>query len=83
MQKNTIFEWNFIPNFFFGNLVLDLIDVYQYLTPLKHSPKNAIHNCSFEIYIQIFKLCDKYYFVTNIFHTFNSLMFIDFFKIID
>ncbi len=55
----------------FRNLVLDLIDVYQYPTPLKHSPKNAIHNYSFEIYIQVFKLCDKYYFVATIFHTFK------------
>jgi len=34
----------------------------------KNSPKNAIHNPSFEVYIQIFKLCNEYYFVTNIFH---------------
>jgi hypothetical protein len=55
----------------FRNFVLDLIDVYQYPTPLKNSPKNAIYSCSFEMYIQIFKLYDKYYFVTSIFHTFK------------
>jgi hypothetical protein len=37
----------------------------------KNSPKNFIHNFSFEIYIQNFKLYDEYYFVTNIFHTFK------------
>ncbi len=50
---------------------LDLFDVYQYHIPLKFSPKNSIHNLSFEIYIQNFKLCDMYYFVTNILHTFK------------
>jgi len=29
----------------------NLIDVYQYHSPLKKSPKNSIHNPSFEIYI--------------------------------
>jgi hypothetical protein len=28
-------------------LVLDLIDVYQYHTPLKNSPKNSINNLIF------------------------------------
>jgi hypothetical protein len=37
----------------------------------KKSPKNSIHNPSFELYIQIFKLYDEYYFLTNIFHTFK------------
>jgi len=37
----------------------------------KKTPKNSIHNPSFEIYIQNFKLYDKYYFVTNILHTFK------------
>ncbi len=39
--------------------------------PLKHSLKNSIPNPSFETYIQIFKLYDKYYFVKNVFHTFK------------
>jgi hypothetical protein len=52
-------------------IVLYLIDVYQYHTPLKNAPENSIHNPSFEVYIQIFKLCDEYYFVTNILHTFK------------
>jgi hypothetical protein len=30
--------------------------------------KISIDNLSFEIYIQIFKLCDEYYLVTNILH---------------
>ncbi len=37
----------------------------------KHSPKNSTHTPVFQIYMQIFKLCDKYYFVTNIFHMFT------------
>jgi len=37
----------------------------------KNSLENSIHNRSFEVYIQIFKPCDKYYFVTNIFHKFK------------
>ncbi len=38
---------------------------------VKNSPNNSIHNPSFEVYIQNFKLYDKYYFVTNIFHMFK------------
>jgi len=53
-------------------MVLDLIHIYQYHKPLKkNSPKNSIHNLSFEVYVQFYKLYDKYYFVTNIFHTFK------------
>ncbi len=37
-------------------IVLNLIDVYQYHTSLKKLPKYSIHNPSFEIYIQNFKL---------------------------
>ncbi len=37
----------------------------------KNSPMSSIHNLRFEVYIQIFKLCDEYYFVTNIFDTFK------------
>jgi hypothetical protein len=33
-------------------MVLDLIHVYQYHTPQKKSPKNSIHNLSFEVYMQ-------------------------------
>jgi hypothetical protein len=58
-----------IFNFFFN-----LIVVYQYHTSLKISLKNSIHNLNFEIYIQIFKLCDEYYFVTNILHMFKLLI---------
>jgi hypothetical protein len=36
MQKNTFLERNFIQNF---KIFLDLIDIYQYHTPLKISPK--------------------------------------------
>jgi hypothetical protein len=61
----------FHPKFFYFKIVLDFIDVYQYHTPKTISPKNSTHNPSFEVYIQIFKLCDGYYFVTNIFHTFK------------
>ncbi len=61
----------FYPKIFNFQIVLDLINVNQYHTPLKISPKNSIQNTSFEVYIQIFKLCDKYYFVTNILHTFK------------
>jgi hypothetical protein len=49
----------------------------------KNSPKNLIHNPNFEVYIQIFKLCDGYCFVTNILHAFNFSQFIEFKKIID
>ncbi len=38
---------------------------------IKKFPKNSIHNLSFEVYIQIFKLCDMYYFVTNILYMFK------------
>jgi hypothetical protein len=36
-------------------MVLDLIHVYQYHTPLKISPKNSTHNLNFEIYMQFFQ----------------------------
>jgi hypothetical protein len=43
------------------------------------TPKKSIHNSSFEIYVQNFKLCDGYYFVTNIFHLCSSSsMFVGF-----
>jgi hypothetical protein len=38
---------------------------------IKNSPKDSTHNSSFEIYIKILKFCDRYYFVTNILHTFK------------
>ncbi len=38
---------------------------------IKISPKNSIHNPSFEMYIQNFKLCGGYYFITNILHMFK------------
>jgi hypothetical protein len=38
---------------------------------IKNSLKNSIHNPNFEIYIQNFELCDGYYFVMNILHTFK------------
>jgi hypothetical protein len=50
---------------------LNLIDVNRYHTPSKNSLKHSSHNLSLEIYIYNFKLCDKYYFVTNIFHIFK------------
>ncbi len=44
----------------------------MYINIIHHnSPKNSIHNLSFEVYIQIFKLYDGYYFVMNIFQTFK------------
>jgi hypothetical protein len=54
-------------------MVLDFINVYQYHTHVyqKNSTNNSTHDFSFEIYMQIFKLCDAYYFVTNIFQRFK------------
>jgi hypothetical protein len=39
----------------------------------KNSLKNSIQNPNFEIYIQIFKLYDMYYFVMNVLHTFKKI----------
>jgi hypothetical protein len=49
-------------------IFLHLIYVYQYT--IKNFTQE-FDNVSFEVYIQILKLCDKYYLVTNIFHTFK------------
>jgi len=83
MQKKNILKIKFHPKKIYFQIVLDLIDVYQYPAPLKNSSKNSIHNYSFEIYIQIFKLCDRYYFVKIYCICSNFFMLIDFFKIID
>jgi hypothetical protein len=42
-----------------------------------HHKKNhqKTHNLSFEIYMQIFKLYDNYYFVTNTFHMIKLFYF--------
>jgi hypothetical protein len=50
----------------------------------KISQKNSTHNPNFEICMQFFKLCDEYYFITNIFHIcWNSSMFVGVFFLID
>jgi hypothetical protein len=41
-------------------MVMDLVDVYQYHSPQKNSLQNSIYNFSFEIYLQIFILCDAF-----------------------
>jgi len=51
--------------------VLNLINVRQYHSPPKDSLQNSTHNLSFEIYLQIFILCDMYFFNTNILHMFK------------
>jgi len=51
-------------------MLIDLVDVYQYHSPQKNSLQNSTHNFSFEIYLQIFILCDIY-FDTNILHMFK------------
>jgi hypothetical protein len=37
----------------------------------KNALENSNHNLNFEVYIQIFKLCDEYYFINNIIHMFK------------
>jgi len=50
-------------------MVLDYIYVNQYhLTPKKKKNKNSTNIFNFEIHMQIFKFCDRYYFVINIFY---------------
>ncbi len=56
-------------------MVLDFVYVYQYHSPQLHFAKNSTNNPSFEVYMQIFKLYDEYYFVTNIFYTFKFFNF--------
>jgi hypothetical protein len=51
-------------------MVLDLVDVYQYYSPKKHSPQISTRNLSFYIFAFL-KLCGKYYFDTNILHMFK------------
>jgi hypothetical protein len=50
-------------------MLLDFIYVYQYHSSKKKLAKNSTNNLSFEIYMQIFKLCDIHYFVRNIVFT--------------
>jgi hypothetical protein len=58
-KKTHIFWMKFHPKIFNFEIVLDLIDIYQYHKPLKIWPKNSIHNPSFDVYMQFFKLCDE------------------------
>jgi hypothetical protein len=71
--KKTHFLNGISSKSFFLKKFLDLINVYQYHAPYKNSPKHSIDNLTFEIHSQIFKLCDKYYLVINIIHTFKFL----------
>jgi hypothetical protein len=50
-------------------MVLDSIHVNQYHLTLKKNQK--FHQLNFEIHVQIFKLCVRYYFVINIFYIFK------------
>jgi hypothetical protein len=57
-------------------MVLNFIYVYNIIHhKKKNSTKNSFNNFSFEIYMQNFKLCDEYYFVTNIHYTLSSSIF--------
>ncbi len=73
LNKCNFFKMEFHSNFLISKMVLYLIDGYQYHTSLKNHPKT--HNLSFEVYMQIFKLYDGYYFVTNTFHMFKFFEF--------
>jgi hypothetical protein len=70
MQKNTFFERNFIQKVLFWNFKIYLIDVYQYHIPQKIHPIILLTTLVLK-YIYNFKFCDEYYFVGNIFHTFE------------
>jgi hypothetical protein len=52
-------------------MVLNLVDVCQYHSPPKNSLQKSTHTFSYEVYLQIFILCDMYFFNTNIFHMFK------------
>jgi hypothetical protein len=60
-------------------MVLNVVDVHQYHSPPKKLLQNSIHNLSFEVYLQLFILCDVYFFDTNIFH---MLKFVNIFWIL-
>jgi hypothetical protein len=76
--KKTHFLNGISSKFLILKNILYLINVYQYHTPLKISPKNSIHNPSFEIYIQIFKI--YIIFSQNILYIQNFQCLLDFLK---
>jgi hypothetical protein len=47
------------------------------LFTIKKIPKNFTQNPSFAIYMQNFKLCEMYYFVTNIFDIFKKIIILN------
>jgi hypothetical protein len=55
-EKTHIFWMKFHLETLNIKMVLDLIHVYQYHTPLKNSPKNSTHNLSFEVNMQFFQI---------------------------
>ncbi len=71
MKKKTHFLMEFHPKtFLFLNcFIFNWCILISYIT--KNSPQNSINNLTFKVHIQTFKLCDEYYLVTNIFHTFK------------
>jgi hypothetical protein len=52
-------------------MVLNLVDVHQYHSTPKNSLQNSTYEFNYEVYLQIFILCDMYFFNTNIFHMFK------------
>jgi hypothetical protein len=68
-EKKAFLEWIFNKKNLKFKMLLDFIYVYQYHSSKKKLAKNSTNNLSFEIYMQIFKLCDIHYFVRNIVFT--------------
>jgi hypothetical protein len=44
---------DFQPKFFNVQMILDLVDVYQYHSSQTNSLQNSTHNLSFEVYFYI------------------------------
>jgi hypothetical protein len=56
--KKHIFWMDFQPKFLHFQMVLELVDVYQYHSSKNISLQNSTCNLSFEIYLQFFILFD-------------------------
>jgi hypothetical protein len=59
---------DFKPKIVNFQMVLNLVDVYQYHSPPKKSLQNSIDNLNFEVYLEFFMFCDVYFSNTNILH---------------
>jgi hypothetical protein len=72
VPKNTFFEWSFNQKFKTSKLP-DIQLMYINIITTKKTSQNFTHNLNFQVYIQNFKLCDKYIPYIQVFQYMNNL----------